>query len=750
MQTSTSGPFSGTCKNATLGVTSELLISKGRRFGATPIFLSLAAASLLIPLFFLGIGGWLSYRNVVTNARVDLLHRLSIAEQQANDELDTDQLALGEVNAMLAPYNAQQVASHSQTLDVRLRALDDQFPQFNDLTVLGPEGQVLASSHSGSLPPKAVERRLLDRLRHGTISFYIGQAEPETGIGRYTFTVARPWQHAPGALDGAIIASVPAVYYRIFYRQLFSANLDYSGGLFRVGGTILAHYPEPAPSLLPVNKAPLKTTIARHPQGWIMHIRSPVDGQLQLAAYRKLQDYPAYVLVSRSWSSVLRQWRDLMLNYLWFGVPATAALFALSLAGLRRARGESAALAELRAEAGRRERAEQALRQSQKMEAVGRLTGGITHDFNNQITVIGSSLELIRKRLPQELESIDRLVGMAMQGVQGAASLTHRLLAFSRQQTLAPQPVDIGKLVANMSELLRRTLGEQVAIETVLAGGLWLTRIDSHQLENALLNLAVNARDAMPAGGRLTIETANAHLDDAYAAANAEVTAGQYVMIATSDTGTGMSAETIAKAFDPFYTTKPVGQGTGLGLSMVYGFVKHSGGHVKIYSEPDLGTTIKLYFPRLLQSGTTVTVAPKAMAALPHGSGQTVLFVEDDEAVRMATLEALDELGYTTLGAGSAEAALRLIHDHSDIALLFTDIGLPGAMNGRKLAETAAAMRSDLHVLLTTGYTRNAIIHNGTLDAGVCFLAKPFTLQALAEKLRSILTAVPGTGSEQN
>jgi signal transduction histidine kinase/CheY-like chemotaxis protein len=713
-----------------------------RRSKAAPIFRALAVASVLIPLLVLGIAGWLSYRSVVAGARTDLLRRLSIAEQQANDELDTDRLALDEVNAILAPYDARQVVSHERALHDRLRAIDDQFPQFDDVTVLDARGAPLVSSRT-SLPTRlaaASDRHYLRILKNDRVPFYISGAWPRQAPGQYAFSVARPWQRTPGAFDGAIIASVPAAYYRSFYGKLFGTNPDYSGSLFRTDGLYLAHYPHLEEARIEQEKnSPLMQAIAHDPTRGMIRGRSRTDGRMRIIAYHRLADYPVYVSVGRSWASILRQWRDLMLSYLWFGVPATLALLALSLAGLKRANGEGAALADLRAEAARREIAEAALRQSQKMEAVGRLTGGIAHDFNNHLTVIGTSLELIETQLPPGTERAERLLDAAMQGVRRAAALTHRLLAFSRQQPLNPEPVDIGKLVASMSEMLRRTLGEAVAIETVLAGGLWLTRIDANQLENALLNLAVNARDAMPEGGRLTIETANAHLDDAYAAAHAEVTAGQYVMVAVTDTGTGMSPETIAQAFEPFYTTKPSGQGTGLGLSMVYGFIKQSGGHVKIYSEPGRGTTIKLYLPRLLQPAASGPA--DAAPAMPRGNGETILLVEDEEPVRFAGIEALHALGYRALAADGAEAALRLLRERSDIALLFTDIGLPGAMSGRALAAAAAIERPGLRVLFTTGYTQNAIIHNGILDFGVQLLSKPFTLQTLADKLHAMLAA---------
>jgi CheY-like chemotaxis protein len=323
--------------------------------------------------------------------------------------------------------------------------------------------------------------------------------------------------------------------------------------------------------------------------------------------------------------------------------------------------------------------------------------------------------------------------------------LTQQLLAFSRQQPLRPEPVEANRLVAGMSDLLRRTLGERVVVETVLAGGLWRTHADRNQLENALLNLAVNARDALPAeGGRLTIETANAHLDDRYAARHVGVPPGQYVLLAVTDTGSGMPAEVQARAFEPFFTTKEVGKGTGLGLSQVYGFVRQSGGHVKIYSEAGQGTTVRLYLPRFTgrgdggaADGTAEAVADPAPAA---ERASTVLVVEDEEMMRRASADALAELGYRVLEADGSAAALRLLDAHPEVDLLFTDVVMPG-VNGRKLADEALRRRPGLPVLFTTGYTRNAVVHNGALDPGVEMLAKPFTLQELGLKVRTLLAA---------
>jgi signal transduction histidine kinase len=393
------------------------------------------------------------------------------------------------------------------------------------------------------------------------------------------------------------------------------------------------------------------------------------------------------------------------------------------------------------AEAASREEAEAQMRQMQKVEAIGQLTGGIAHDFNNMLAVVIGSLDLARQRMEAgETARATRNVGAALEGAERAAQLTSRLLAFARQQPLAPQPLDVNKLVAGMSELIARSIGEQVRMETVLAGGLWRAFADPGQLENVILNLCVNARDAMSpqGGGRLTIETANAWLDDDYVATHADVSAGQYVLISLTDTGTGMAPEIAERAFDPFYTTKGPGEGTGLGLSQVHGFVKQSHGHVKIYSEPGTGTTVKVYLPRVSVAAQPLPGEEPQPAEAPRGRGETILVVEDEERVRLVSVEALRSLGYRTLEAAGAAAALRVLDEAPAVDLLFTDVVMPD-MNGRALAEKAREERQALKVLFTTGYTRNAIVHNGMLDADVAFIAKPFTVDQLARKVRKVL-----------
>ncbi|HEY5237725.1 MAG TPA: CHASE3 domain-containing protein [Rhizomicrobium sp.] len=380
-----------------------------------------------------------------------------------------------------------------------------------------------------------------------------------------------------------------------------------------------------------------------------------------------------------------------------------------------------------------RVRNEAALRQAQKMEAVGQLTGGVAHDFNNLLQIIGASLDLITRDVHGR--AAERMQN-AMAAVNRGARLSGQLLAFARRQTLAPRSTNVGRLIVEMTDLIRRTLGERVETESIIAGGLWNTLIDPHQVENAVLNLAINARDAMPDGGKLTIEVGNAFLDDAYATHHHEVTPGQYVMIAVTDTGMGMSADVMARVFEPFFTTKPEGQGTGLGLSQVYGFVKQSSGHVKIYSEAGQGTTVKLYLPRTRKPEEN---AEPVLSAPPQGGSETILVVEDDEGVRAAVVDMLGDLGYNVLKAANAEQALTVLSSGAGVDLLFTDVVMPGPIPTRELARRAQQMIPGIAVLFTSGYTQNAIVHNGRLDDDVFLLSKPYRRDDLAWKLRSLL-----------
>ena len=369
-----------------------------------------------------------------------------------------------------------------------------------------------------------------------------------------------------------------------------------------------------------------------------------------------------------------------------------------------------------------REKNETQIRQMHKMDAVGQLTGGLSHDLNNMLAVIISGLNLTQKRIDAGNTDVRKFIDAAMDGATRAATLTNRLMAFSRQLPLSPQPIDAHKLVSGMSDLIQRTLGETIKTQTVLNAGLWRTNADTGQLENALLNLAINARDAMPEGGRLTIETSNATLDEVYGRQH-DMPPGDYVLTSVTDTGTGMTAEVILKAFDPFFTTKGVGKGTGLGLSQVFGFIKQSGGHIKIYSEPGHGTTIKMYLPRLYEDGPEQAIITAKAEAWPDlrmdNAARIILVVEDDARVSEMTVSSLRELGYTVIHADGGKSALTKLDAHPDTTLLFTDIVMPD-INGRQLAAEALRRRPDLRVIYTIGFTRNAVVHNGNLSTQDC------------------------------
>lgn len=394
-------------------------------------------------------------------------------------------------------------------------------------------------------------------------------------------------------------------------------------------------------------------------------------------------------------------------------------------------------------ETTRRETLQAQLRQSQKLEALGQLTGGIAHDFNNMLGVIVASLNILRRKLARNEQDYEPLIDSATEGAESAANLVRRLLAFSRVQPLAPEPLDANRLVEGMSNLLRRTIGDNIVLETRLAEKLWSTKVDANELESVIINLAVNARDAMPDGGRVKIETANLQLDDAEAARHVEATPGPYVAISVTDTGEGMPPEVLARAFDPFFTTKPAGKGTGLGLSQAHGFVRQSGGHIRISSEPGRGTNVTLFLPRHVatpdEADDPAPSAPVRGAEIPSGDpGEVILVVEDDDVARRVTVEGIRELGYTALEAGGGAQALKILRERDDVRLMVSDV-IMAEMDGVTLAREARKSRPGLRVLHVSGYTGDAAIQNGFMDREIVLLPKPFTLEKIASKIREML-----------
>jgi signal transduction histidine kinase len=721
---------------------------------------TLALLAVVLPATLFGLSAWISYEDHVEDAREQLERTVDIVHEHAIKVFETHDLTASQVDQILFGLTEDQIRQREQPINRRLKTLTDSLPQVSDLWVLDRHGRPLVTANFFPVPRNLdlsdreyfrfhreqnaassekvfVSEILKGRADQRATFFQISTARM---IGDTKFDLSAPKPD----FAGVTAVSVEPLYFQRYYQQV-AGDRELTFTLTRTDGAVLARFPG---SLNPLEQLPASSPffeiILAHPTRGLYTTLSAFDRVERLVAYRRLPNHPVYVSAGLEKTSITRAWWGDLSRHLIFGVPASLGLALLSFIAMRYTQREREALDQLRTEAQRREQTEAQLRQAQKMEAVGRLTGGIAHDFNNLLTIVLGNLETMQRRLPELDHRLRRSLTNAIAGAQRAAALTNRLLVFSRQSPLEPITLDPNRVVAGMSELLRRTLSEQIAVETVLAGGIWTIRADANQLENALLNLAVNARDAMPDGGKLTIETANAHLDEAYAGAHTEVAPGQYVVICVTDTGIGMPPEVIANAFEPFFTTKPAGQGTGLGLSQVYGFLKQSGGSVGIYTEVGHGTTIKLYFPRHHSTGTPVIPASGELGApalVQSRRHETILVVEDEELVRQFSVETLQEAGYRVLAAENGTAGLALLQANPEVALLFTDVVLTGIMNGRELADAALRERPDLKVLFTTGYTRNAIIHQGRLDDGVNFIGKPFTASALCEKVARLLQA---------
>ncbi|MGB9298910.1 MAG: ATP-binding protein, partial [Pseudolabrys sp.] len=555
---------------------------------------------------------------------------------------------------------------------------------------------------------------------------YIGAVSQSRATKEQFFGVSRRRPARDGQFNGIITVSILPKMFSEFYKQL-AGDTAASFSLAKSNGAILVRYPA-APAGV-TNFGPTSgfmLNVINRPEGGIVTTNSVDDVQRRIA-YRKLGYSDLYVSDGLPTETIYSGWVRLMASHLIFGIPATLFLFVLVLLTMRRTRA-------FYAEAERRELAEQALRQSQKMEAVGQLTGGVAHDFNNLLTIIIGNLGIAKRGVVEA--RAERALNNALVGAERAAQLTQRLLAFSRRQPLNPRVLDVNKLIVSISDLLARTLGENIELETIGSAGLWNVEADASELESTLLNLALNARDAMPEGGKLTIETSNAYLDDEYCRQHEGLTAGQYVLVAVSDSGAGMSAETIDRAFEPFFTTKEAGKGTGLGLSQVYGFMKQSDGHVRIYSEPGEGTTIKLYLPR--RYGDEAALSGDDDIGSERGRGETILIVEDDDGVRQYASEILRDLNYQVIEAKDSATALRLLDADKKFDLLLTDVVLPGK-NGRELATEVENRRPRTRVIFMTGYSRNAIVHHGRLDPGTELIQKPLVERVLARKIRQVL-----------
>ena len=715
----------------------------------------LVLLAVLLPLAVLVLAAFENRRDVLREAGERVERTVRVLHEHANKVFETQRLILDRVAGRLRTVDLRDPRTKA-AFESFLASLPNDYDQVAAIAVTDADGRMAAGSH----PPRdgsAVSfadrdwfRALSASGRRGT---YVSRAYVGRQTGQTVFTLARRLDGPDGGFAGAVALSVDRSYFERFYREI-DPDIAHAVVLIRADGEILVREPGAENTRLPASAPMLRAIATGDARPYTA--RSSVDGIDRIFAFRKVDPYPVYIGFGLSESGVLAAWRRNLAGYCAVAALAALALLAASLFAQRQSRQERLATARwrqaadaLEAEAAERRRAEAQLRQAQKMEVVGHLTGGVAHDFNNLLTVVMGNLEMAQRHAGEAGGRAMRGIENAMEGARRAAILTQRLLAFSRQSPLAPERVDLNRLVAGMSDLFRRTLGERIAVETVLAGGLWGTLADVNQAENALLNLAVNARDAMPEGGRLTVETGNVHLDDAYASARHEVAPGPYVLVAVSDTGSGMSADLLPRVFEPFFTTKASGKGSGLGLAQVYGFLRQSGGHAAIYSEPGEGTVVKLYFPRHVPAAEegrpgaqpameTPTLIPGALERAPR-AGLTVLVVEDDAMVRAFSVAALEEAGYEVIQAAEGPAALDLLDAHPELDLLFTDVVLAGPLDGREVADEAARRRPGLKVLYTTGYTRNAVIHHGRLEDGVPLIVKPFTAASLGRKVRAVM-----------
>ncbi|MFZ0984430.1 MAG: ATP-binding protein [Pseudolabrys sp.] len=702
---------------------------RARRDAALRLLKTMLVASIVIPVAIFSYAGWINYQNALTRADEELAGLLNILSQHASGIFQSVDLTFAAVDAIVGDLTDEQIKASDQALHQQLGKLEKSVKAIDAILVADRNGHTIVSSAVFPIPtgPDVADRDYFQAQVERDAGTYVSAASRSRVRQEDFFGVSRRRSVRDGQFNGIIMISITPKVFAEFYRQL-AGDTAASFTLSKSDGAILARYPMPAGDVTHFRPdSGFMLSVVDHPEGGFVTTSYSVDDLQRRFAYLKLGYADLYLSDGLPIDSILYGWMRTMASHLVFGIPATLVLFTLVLLAMRRTRA-------LYAEAERRDMAEQALRQSQKMEAVGQLTGGVAHDFNNLLTIIIGNLGIAKRGVVEA--RAERALNNALVGAERAAQLTQRLLAFSRRQPLNPRVLDINKLIVAISDLLTRTLGENIELETISGAGLWNVEVDASEMESTLLNLALNARDAMPTGGKLTIETSNAYLDDEYCREHEGILPGQYILVAITDSGAGMSAETIDRAFEPFFTTKEAGKGTGLGLSQVYGFMKQSGGHVKIYSESGEGTTIKLYLPR--REGNELVISGDDDLNSERGGGETILIVEDDDGVRQYASEILRDLNYQIIEAKDSATALRLLDADKKFDLLLTDVVLPGK-NGRELANEVERRRPGTKIIFMTGYSRNAIVHHGRLDPGIELIPKPLTERVLARKIRQVL-----------
>ncbi len=705
-----------------------LVPSLEQRGGLTWLWAAIVLGGAL-PLVMFAAAAVSLYQQALTEANLRVERAARIGEEHALKVFETNIALLNRILDATGDEPEEALLTREAPLHGQLKRMSANLTQLQGLFLIGASGRMIANNRVFPAPHTVdfSDRAFFAHHRGAGPQPFISEVLTSRTTGEPFFDMSVRRARGDGSFGGTASASMSPGYFAAFYREIADNAESLGIELRRDDGVLLAGWPQ-QPNAADQTRASAAGAPAHQVAATATRDSAP-------SATRRLGAYPVAVTVRMERSAVLAPWYNQMVLMLALTFPAASGLMYIGWVALRRTRHAMAVADALREEQRNRSEVEEALRQSQKMEAVGQLTGGIAHDFNNLLQVISANLHLIGKGLTGN-GVVEKRLAHAREAVQRGARLANQLLAFGRRQPLEPKVMNIGKLVLGVEEMVRRSIGEAVELEAIVSGGLWNASVDPTQIENAILNLAINARDAMQGAGKLTIEVANAVLDEAYTRQHGDLSPGQYVMLAVSDTGVGMTPEVAARAFEPFFTTKPPGAGTGLGLSMVYGFVKQSGGHVKIYSEPGQGTTIKLYLPR---SRRTEDAEVAENVDAPVGGSETILVVEDDAAVRTATVEMLAVLGYRVLTAADADSAMALIASGADVDLLFTDVVMPGTMRSPELARGARELLPNIAVLYTSGYTRNAIVHGGQLDPGIELLPKPYTAEALASRVRAVL-----------
>ena len=702
------------------------------------------AASLVVPLAFLGGAAWYDHHRLVSEAFADVNRLSAVAKEHALKVVETNSLVLDRMEDRIRGLSWDQIEAQGESIQRWMRTLDDSIAQITSLHLVRPDGRVAALSIAWPTPPLSIARRSYFRtLQEGEAGLVFSEPLRARLTGVVTFTVARRRESAGGTFDGAVVGAILPGYFQAQWHAM-DPDGRASFGLMRTDGQLLVVHPSGGDDLLGPPDAAAVPDAVRHPSNVGPVIERFGARQEWLTAFRQVGEHPLVVSVTLSMDRVRAEW---LANTAYTAAVCLFAALALGFAtmlAIRRWRSEQLVLRklsenrdELRGEIMRREAAEAGLLQAQRLEALGRLTGGVAHDFNNLLTAILGTVHLLERHLGSAAdERVRKYLGMARDAVQRGARLNASLLAFARRQKLHTASIDANELVHGFTPLIQRALGEAVTLAIALDPELPPCRADASQLEAALLNLAINARDALPRGGTVTLTTRLARLDTALLAGNADARPGAYVAVSLRDDGIGMPAEVRERAFEPFFTTKPQGKGTGLGLSQVFGFIRQLGGHIAIDSAPDEGTMVTLYLPLAAEAPVPLQNAP---APMPEGitavSRATVLVVEDDERVREVAAETLRDAGFRVIAAQDALEALALLRRGEHFDVMFSDIVMPGGMNGIELAQAARRLRPTLPVLLATGYAGTVA---GSAEHGFEVMSKPYDQAMLTRRIAQL------------